>query len=66
MQEFLRREKPIKHIHMQLDNTCRENKNKYVMGFCSWLVSIGIAESIRVSFLPVGCEPQAIDRKDVN
>ena len=28
------------HVHIQLDNTCRENKNKYVTGFCAWLVSV--------------------------
>ena len=42
------------HVHIQLDNTCRENKNKYVTGFCAWLVSLGLCKSIRIGYLPVG------------
>ena len=44
------------HVHIQLDNTCRENKNKYVTGFCAWLVSLGLCKSIRIGYLPVGYE----------
>ncbi len=53
-QEIQRRGRTLGHVHIQLDNTCRENKNKWVMTFCSWLVSIGLCKSIRVGFLPVG------------
>ena len=37
-----------------LDNTCRENNNKNMVGFCLWLVGMGFREEIRLSFLPVG------------
>lgn len=39
---------------IQLDNTARENKNKVVLGFCQWLVAMGVTDEIRLSFLPVG------------
>jgi hypothetical protein len=41
-------------VHIQLDNTGRENKNAYVLGFCTWLVALGFVDEIRLSFLPVG------------
>ena len=41
-------------IHIQLDNTCRENKNKWVLAFCQWVVKMGLTKVIRLSFLPVG------------
>lgn len=43
-----------KVLLLQLDNTCRENKNKYVMAFLSFLVDQGIFEEILVNFLIVG------------
>lgn len=45
---------PLKKIWFQLDNTGRENKNRYVICFAEWLVHMGIAEEIHLSFLPVG------------
>ena len=54
MQEIKRTGKAIESLHIQLDNTTRENKNKYVMSFCQWLVSIGLVGDIRVGFLLVG------------
>jgi hypothetical protein len=53
-QEYDRRGGPPKIAHFQLDNTCRENKNKYVLAFSQWAVHMGFAEEIRLSFLPVG------------
>ena len=38
LQEYERRGGPPKFAHFQLDNTCRENKNKYVLAFCQWAV----------------------------
>lgn len=41
-------------VHFQLDNTARENKNQYVLAFAQWLVHMGLAMEVRLSFLPVG------------
>jgi hypothetical protein len=41
-------------LYLQLDNTCRENKNKFVMAFLSYLVYLGIFRKIKVNFLLVG------------
>eukprot|EP00873_Tetraselmis_striata_P039569 jgi/Tetstr1/459833/TSEL_005182.t1 len=38
--EIERRGEALDTVWFQLDNTCRENKNKYVMCFCQWLVHI--------------------------
>ena len=54
LKEVERRGECLGHVHIQLDNTCRENKNKYVTGFCAWLVSLGLCKSIRIGYLPVG------------
>jgi hypothetical protein len=45
----------LKNVHIiQLDNNARENKNKFVMPLCAWIVEIGLAKNIRVAFCPVG------------
>ena len=54
VQEIERTGKLLKNVHIQLDNTTRENKNKYVATFCAWLIEMNLAEQIRLSFLPVG------------
>jgi hypothetical protein len=41
-------------LYLQLDNTARENKNKFVMTFLSLLVERGVFEKIKVNFLLVG------------
>lgn len=43
-----------KVLLLQLDNTCRENKNRYVMAFLAYLVDAGVFEEVRVNFLMVG------------
>ncbi len=43
IQEIKRCGKLLNKVHIQLDNTARENKNKYVMSFCAWLVELGFA-----------------------
>ncbi len=53
-QEIERTGKLLDKVHIQLDNTARENKNRYVGGFCAWLVEIGLCKEIRGGFLPVG------------
>lgn len=52
--EIERRGEALDTVWFQLDNTCRENKNKYVLCFCQWLVHMGFCKEVRLSFLPVG------------
>eukprot|EP00873_Tetraselmis_striata_P044551 jgi/Tetstr1/464815/TSEL_009554.t1 len=53
---------PLCKVHFQLDNTCRENKNRYVMCFAEWLVSTSVVEEVVLSFLPVGHTHERIDQ----
>eukprot|EP00873_Tetraselmis_striata_P040038 jgi/Tetstr1/460302/TSEL_005602.t1 len=45
---------PLGKVHFHLDNTCRANKNRYVMCFAEWLVATCVVEEVVLSFLPVG------------
>ena len=49
-------------LFIQLDNTCRQNKNKYVFGYLGLLVHYGVFTTILVSFLPVGHTHEDIDQ----
>ena len=33
-------------LYLQMDNTCRENKNKYVLSFCAMLVNMRIFKKL--------------------
>ena len=54
LQEIERTGKQLNKVHIQLDNTCRENKNKFVAAFCAWLVEFEFVKELRLSFQPVG------------
>ena len=43
-------------IFVQLDNTCKQNKNKYMLGYyyLACLVAWGVCRQVILSFLPVG------------
>lgn len=43
-----------RRLHLQLDNTTSENKNKTVLGFVAMLVAWRVFEDATVFFLPVG------------
>lgn len=38
-------------LYIQLDNTCRENKNKYVLTFAAMLVDAGIFRKVKLTSL---------------
>ena len=38
-------------LYIQMDNTCRENKNKYVLTFCAALVHLQIFKKVSIPFL---------------
>ena len=35
-------------------NTARENKNKFVVTFCAWIVEMNLAKEFRIGFHQVG------------
>jgi hypothetical protein len=41
-------------LWIQLDNPTGENKHKYLLAFCSWLIHLGWFKEIVISFLPPG------------
>jgi hypothetical protein len=49
-------------LYIQLDNTCRENKNRYVFAFLSLLVQQGVFRKIKVNFLLVGHTHEDVDQ----
>lgn len=49
-------------LYLQMDNTSKDNKNHYLVGFCGMLVAEGIFKEVRVFFLPVGHTHQEIDQ----
>jgi len=46
--------KALTNVHIELDKTTRENKNKFVISFSAWIVDIGLAKNIRVGVCHVG------------
>lgn len=49
-------------LYLQLDNTARENKNKFVMAYLNMLVHLGVFKKIKVGFLLVGHTHDQIDQ----
>ena len=35
-------------LYIQMDNTCRENKNKYVLTFVALLIQMGIFRKVKI------------------
>ncbi len=56
-------ERPLPPVlYVQLDNTSRENKNKYTMAYFYMLVERGIFQKIKIGFLLVGHTHDQIDQ----
>jgi hypothetical protein len=49
-------------LYLQLDNTSRENKNKFTMAYLNMLVEKGVFKKIKVGFLLVGHTHDQIDQ----
>jgi hypothetical protein len=49
-------------LYLQLDNTVKQNKSKFLMSYLAWLVETGVFKRIIVSFLPVGHTHEDIDQ----
>ena len=50
-----------KKLYLQLDNSTKDNKNKYLMAFLSLLTTRGVFKEIQVGFLLVGYTHKDID-----
>ena len=48
-------------LQLQMDNSGRDNKNHYLLGYCGLLVAEKIFEEVEVFFLPVGHTHNEID-----
>ena len=49
-------------LYLQMDNCCRENKNKFVFAFCCLLVELKVFKKIKLGFLMVGHTHEDIDQ----
>jgi hypothetical protein len=49
-------------IFLQLDNTSKQNKGKYLVAFCEMFVSLEVCKEIKINFLPVGHTHEDIDQ----
>ncbi len=50
-----------RHLHLQLDNSWKDNKNQTVIALCSQLVGRGVFQTITLSFLMVGHTHEDVD-----
>jgi hypothetical protein len=50
-----------KRLYLQLDNSAKNNKNRFVMAFCSLLTARGIFKEVTMGFLVVGHTHEDID-----
>jgi hypothetical protein len=51
-----------KTLYLQADNCYRENKNRFMLAFCSLLVYLGVFDSVQLSLLPPGHTHEDIDQ----
>ena len=49
-------------LFLQADNCWRENKNRWVLAFCSWMVMIGLFRKVTLSFLLQGHTHADVDQ----
>ena len=52
-----------KELNIQLDNTSKDNKNRYFFAFCGYMVHKGLFNRIVVNVLPVRHTHEDIDRR---
>ncbi len=49
-------------LYLQLDNTSKQNKSRYLFAYLGWMILSGVFKRIVVSFLPVGHTHEDIDQ----
>ena len=50
-----------KHLHIQMDNSGKENKNNNMHGFLAALTQLGLFEMVDISYLPTGHTHEDVD-----
>ena len=59
--DFQGRKPLLRMVYLKLDNSAKDNKNKYLMTFLSLLIARGVFKEIQASFLLVGHMHEDID-----
>jgi hypothetical protein len=49
-------------LYLQVDNTCKQNKSRFLMAYLGELIRAGVFREVYVSFLPVGHTHEDIDQ----
>jgi hypothetical protein len=49
-------------VYVQLDNTTKQCKSRFFLGYCAYLVHLGVVKDVVISFLPVGHTHEDIDQ----
>ena len=49
-------------LFLQLDNTTKQNKGRFLMAFLAYLVLVGVLKRVYINFLPVGHTHEDIDQ----
>ncbi|XP_019627798.1 PREDICTED: uncharacterized protein LOC109472461, partial [Branchiostoma belcheri] len=49
-------------LYLQLDNSAKECKNKYVIAFSTWLVKLGIFRKVKLGYLMPGHTHEDVDQ----
>lgn len=49
-------------LFLQVDNTCKQNKNKYMIGYLACMVQWHLFSQVYMSFLPVGHTHEDVDQ----
>ena len=49
-------------LHLQVDNTSKQNKNKFMIGYLACLVKWHVFSQVYLSFLPVGHTHEDVDQ----
>ncbi|XP_078678519.1 uncharacterized protein LOC144928329 isoform X2 [Branchiostoma floridae x Branchiostoma belcheri] len=49
-------------LYLQLDNSAKENKNKFMIAFCTWLVKLQIFQKVKLGYLMAGHTHEDIDQ----
>ena len=62
MELYLKWNKPLGDVFIQMDNTVSENKNNHIMGFLAALVARGVMRSVTLCFMMVGHIHNKIDQ----
>ena len=50
------------NLNLQMDNTNKDNKNRFVLSFLAWLVSVGLFKTVNAYCLGVGHTHEDVDR----